>query len=350
MKKACLAVVSFAAVGCWLVVAASAMAADHTVNCAANPSAMTSAITNANAGDRLLVNGTCVGAYRINENLIVRGNPRATFDGNQLGPVFIVYKTLKLVRVTVTGGSFSVGGGVFSESRSHVVLDHVTVRGNHADSGGGGLDIGGTLRMRGSTVSGNTSGFLGGGISAGDGSLLAKRMLVTITNSTISGNRARTAGGGVWLNGIPFRIRQTTISDNTASSPFSEGGGLEFVSVRSGVAPRVVTGSIISGNHAAQGADCLQPYTSGGWNVAGASCGFANTGDVTTTTPSLGPLGWNGGSTKTMPLLGDSPAIDLIPVGATAPGGLRLCPGVDQRGVTRPQGTRCDAGAYELAR
>jgi hypothetical protein len=54
----------------------------------------------------------------------------------------------------------------------------------------------------------------------------------------------------------------------------------------------------------------------------------------------LGTLGDNGGPTQTIPLLPGSAAIDA--------GDNTNCPATDQRGVTRPQGAGCDAGAYEV--
>jgi hypothetical protein len=51
----------------------------------------------------------------------------------------------------------------------------------------------------------------------------------------------------------------------------------------------------------------------------------------------VGPRADNGGLTPTHALLAGSPAIDR---------GLN-CPGDDQRGVGRPQGSACDIGAYE---
>jgi hypothetical protein len=49
----------------------------------------------------------------------------------------------------------------------------------------------------------------------------------------------------------------------------------------------------------------------------------------------------NGGPTKTIALVADSPAIDAADSAS--------CPATDQRGVSRPQGNGCDIGAFELA-
>ena len=59
-------------------------------------------------------------------------------------------------------------------------------------------------------------------------------------------------------------------------------------------------------------------------------------------TPTSVALADNGGPTQTMALPPGSAAIDFVPANA--------CPvTTDQRGVARPQGAACDAGAYELA-
>jgi hypothetical protein len=55
----------------------------------------------------------------------------------------------------------------------------------------------------------------------------------------------------------------------------------------------------------------------------------------------LRPLANNGGPTRTMALRAGSPAIDLIRPSGDG------CATIDQRGVTRPAGGRCDAGAFE---
>ena len=359
MRTARLGMVGVVAIGVWLFTAAAAGAADRVVNCAADNSALGPAINAAAAGDRLLVSGICDGTYEIHKSLTIRGNPTARLDGGNQGSVFQVFnfKTLRLVRVTVTRGSFTVGGGIFSFNPSHVILDRVIIRGNHADSDGGGLAIGGTLRMKRSTVSGNTSGNLGAGISAGGitSPFGTEPGLVTITNSTISGNSARGDGGGIFFDGNPFSIRQSTISNNETRASFGQGGGILALSINPGDTPGVISGSIIADNRSAEGADCfgfnfgVAPFVSGGWNLAGSSCGFSEAGDaVASGNGGLGPLTWNGGPAKTMPLLPGSPAIDRIPVGTKTPGGSRLCPGIDERGIARPQGPACDSGAYEL--
>ena len=69
------------------------------------------------------------------------------------------------------------------------------------------------------------------------------------------------------------------------------------------------------------------------------SCGSTRAGDRAGVDPQLGPLADNGGPTDTIALMAGSPAIDA---GAA-------CPATDQRGLTRAQGTTCDAGAFESA-
>ncbi|MCB1251081.1 MAG: hypothetical protein KDB36_16810, partial [Acidimicrobiales bacterium] len=85
---------------------------------------------------------------------------------------------------------------------------------------------------------------------------------------------------------------------------------------------------------------------SGGWNLVGGACGAASIGDQEGVGDVVGMLGDHGGPTSTMLLFDNAPGVDAIPVGT--PG---LCDGGtdtdDQRGVPRPVGGGCDAGAVE---
>ena len=82
--------------------------------------------------------------------------------------------------------------------------------------------------------------------------------------------------------------------------------------------------------------------TDGGNNIEdGDTCGFSETTSLSNTDPILDPAGLqdNGGPTQTIALLSGSPAIDA--------GDDTACPSADQRGISRPQGSNCDIGAYE---
>ncbi len=91
--------------------------------------------------------------------------------------------------------------------------------------------------------------------------------------------------------------------------------------------------------------------TNGGNNIdSGTSCGFGSTaGSMSNTDPILGPLQDNGGSTHTMALLANSPAINAGSATTCAAGvGSPTfgAGGVDARGLPRRSGY-CDIGAFE---
>src|SRR6185295_6296706 len=89
----------------------------------------------------------------------------------------------------------------------------------------------------------------------------------------------------------------------------------------------------------------------GGNNIEdGTGCGWgSNNGSMSSTNPMVGALGNFGGPTQTVPLIGNSPAVNkgnpavcMAAVGGPDYG----AGGVDQRGFTRRNGF-CDIGAFE---
>jgi len=98
--------------------------------------------------------------------------------------------------------------------------------------------------------------------------------------------------------------------------------------------------------------DCEGSATSNGYNIEspGDTCGFEQPTDqvnVSADDLKLGPLQDNGGPTMTHALGAGSVAIDVIPTDECVDaGGAPLT--TDQRGVTRPQGSACDAGSVEM--
>ncbi len=184
------------------------------------------------------------------------------------------------------------------------------------------------------TVSGNTTGFIGGGLAAFDGT-------ATLTNCTISGNSTTIFGGGGLFNSIgggTVTLTNCTVSGNSGS----EGGGLLIEGTAT------LANTIVAGNTGGGTPDVNGRVTSLGNNLIGVTNGSSgwvvpDLTDANASPLNLGPLADNGGPTWTMALLPGSPAINagsnaLIPAGITT----------DQRGVARIIGGIVDIGAFEL--
>jgi hypothetical protein len=167
---------------------------------------------------------------------------------------------------------------------------------------------------------------------------------VSLTNDTLAANQSGGSGGGAGLSvtsPAAIALINDTIAGNDAGGA-GHGGGLSV----SG--PVAVTNSIVAGNAGANGADCGGAPTSGGGNIeSAAGCGFVAAGDQHNAAADLGPLQDNGGVAlpsgarlQTLAPLRGSPGIGSALRAA--------CPATDERGISRPQGTGCDAGAFEV--
>lgn len=232
--------------------------------------------------------------------------------------------TLTLTDSTVAHNSSGVDGGGIRTSAA--TLDLVELRDNAATRNGGGvLGEPGSLSLgiTSSTISQNTAGQLGGGVHTG---------YLDLLSSTISANHAMVDGSSIYLptNGFA-RLRYATVVGGGG------GGGTELV----GGTRITMAASVVSG-----AASCAGPVNSQGFNVVTeATCTTgANATDATVADAQLGPLADNGGPTRTHLPSVTSPAVDRVWAG------LGLCNGsipVDQRGVPRPSGPRCDSGSVE---
>jgi hypothetical protein len=233
-----------------------------------------------------------------------------------------------------------LGGGVFQGDVGSLSIEDTTVRSNDADSGGGlysgvfstDLDSPSAIVTR-STFRDNTS--------HGGGAIAANRGKVTVVNSTLSHNTSDGAGaGGIHNASANVFVRNSTLTLNEGASA---GGGL------SGTA--TLGNTILAGNTASTGPDCNGSITSAGYNLIQSTASCAVTPDPTTLTgvsPDLASLANNGGKTETHRLIDGSPAIDhASPAVPVLGGGGGACEDVDQRGVVRPVGPRCDIGAFE---
>ncbi|BCM88800.1 hypothetical protein IAD21_00642 [Abditibacteriota bacterium] len=179
----------------------------------------------------------------------------------------------------------------------------------------------GTVSLSGLTFSGNTSQGLtlsGGTVSVSgctfqddaDGAIVNNGANNTVNNCTFFNNRAgiRTVSGTVTADSCTF-------VNSTASAFRLEGGTTS------------ANNCLLAGNAAA---------VNGGGSLTTNTNGY--TSATTTGIVSSAGLADNGGPTKTVALVGGSPAINAGSTALT----------VDQRAQTRPYGTADDIGAYEV--
>ncbi len=365
------------------------------------PPTLQSIIDGAAPGDTIEIGpGTCTENLTITKNLTLQGSGAGAtiLDGGLAGTTVTVGlgATVSIAGVTIRGGAATQGGGIFNQG----VLDIAdsTLTGNEATERGAGIfNDGGTLTLDQTLIAGNVAQVSGGGVHAigatgtvtvtdseftgnqavldhgggmnisestatvsrstfsdnaagndGGGLYAVGTGTVELSNVTVSGNSAGSEnglGGGVFLRNPPLTVTNTTIYDNDAF----RGGGLW-------VAGGTVTlsSTILTGNAGTSGVapnpDCGQfgavTVISSGFNLLGANaatdCAFVPAAtDLPGVDARLGPLLDSGGP-PTHALLIGSPARDAITSGCPPPA-------TDARGVSRPQGSGCDIGAFEAA-
>jgi hypothetical protein len=332
---------------------ASANTIAVTSNADSGPGTLRSAIASANAGDTITIPPMTItlssGELLVDKSLTLSGAgaSQTIISGGGVVRVFDVSGSpVTISGLTITDGAGKPtpastqgdGGGVYSGGAS-VTLSDVALTANDAEDGGGATSNAGTLTIQRSLVSGNTASSRGAGLAGSSGGLV-------VVDSTLTGNSVAAGGrgGGVYLNQTDAAAATTkfvndTIINNDAS-PTGIGGGIEENNASQ--SPTAVN-TIIAGNTAKSGQENCDTVPVGfslGHNIDSRNeCHFTAAGDQINTDPKLGPLGPSGGPTEAQIPLPGSPALDAADASR--------CPSVDQRGVSRPQGSGCDVGAVE---
>lgn len=221
-------------------------------------------------------------------------------------------------------GGNALGGGIENDKGGSVTLTNCTLFQNEAIGGGGGN--GGDGGGRGGN-GGNGGNATGGGIY--------NLGTVTVVNCTFSQGGAFGGTNGSAGSGVA--------SARSGKRGLSRGGNVVNAAKKKQGSFTLIN-SIIATNLSGGGGVGI--FIDGGYNIsADRSIAFksAKKGgtSLARTDPQVGALGANGGPTETVPITSsNSPAVNFIKANDFPP--------FDQRGVSRPQLTFPDAGAFEL--
>ncbi len=249
-------------------------------------------------------------------------------DATELDRIFHIHSgiTASISGLALRNGNAGSDNGGGINNNGNLVLDQVEVSANFASGSGGGIRNNSQLTVHNSLLDANITLDHGGGIdNHGD---------AIFSNSTVSGNDGSSLGGGLYnLGGMELTMTHCTVQGNSADA----GGAIHNA------------GTLMASNNLIVGPCSGQIDVSGGGNLEspGNTCGLGTNDNHSVSGPRLGPLGANGGATRTHPLLAASPAIDTA---ASGP-----CTAEDQRGVARPIDgdgdslDECDIGAFEAA-
>lgn len=211
----------------------------------------------------------------------------------------------------IANQSTAYGGGVHNALNATLTVRASSFENNSANLYGGALSNSGTLTVDGSSFASNRSNYEGGGVYSDSYGVL------TLENSTFTANHAVYYGGAIF-NGSPLTLRHGTLVGNTAERI---GGGVYndyFGTLR-------YENSVIVGNQAPE-----NPENFGTWT---------GEGNFTEGDPKLAEPAFQGGPTRTMRPLPDSPLRNA---------GKPTTLANDQRGQPRTLDGAPDIGAFEL--
>jgi len=227
------------------------------------------------------------------------------------------------------------GGAIFNQA-GMVQLSNSALIGNQANGG--------------PALSAAPWGTVGG---TGAGGAIYNQAGLMAVNCTIAGNTANGGAGLISINiafggpayggaiasvGGNTALLYTTIADNAVQA--GQIGSADALGSSLWVPSPLLTLSNSILACSPQQTNVFGRVNDGGHNICSdGSAGFTSPTSRNAIDPMLGPLGDNGGSSPTKPLVPGSPAIDE--------GDNATCPVTDQRGVARPYGPACDIGAFE---
>jgi hypothetical protein len=232
------------------------------------------------------------------------------------------------------------GGAIFVESESQIDITDSHFKNNYADFVGGAVGrLIGNYQTVPSTITNssfesNTANFDGGGVATLFGFGLV------IESSTFYGNETLSrSAAAVIANFADATINNSTFVDNVGPNGTSVlyGGITINHSILAQSNPSMIpvcnNQQTANGNRGNLVTDNSCPNLTATYPASPAT----NSAIVSFADLKLGELSYRGNSTKTLPLMSGSVALNFW----------NGCTGTDQVGISRPQGSSCDVGAYE---
>ena len=319
---------------------------------ASNLTILSGDIDNDDSQKPVITDLTTVTGNSTNSYHVVSGATGATLDGftitagnangttlsyNNGGGMYNYSSSPTLTDLIFSGNSAGNGngGGIYNDTNSSPILTNITFNGNSAAGSGGGMlnNASSNPTLTNVTFSGNTAvSYYGGGMFNYSSS-------PTLTNITFSSNSAPYGGGMCNQSASSPTLTNVTFSGNSAD----HGGGIANIYSSN----PAIRNTIFWGNTAVTDGAQIFNYASGSYpsvpvvSDSVVQDGYADGTNIFASDPMLGTLGDYGGLTETFPLLPGSSAVD------SGNDDVAVCPATDQRGISRPQRTHCDIGAYE---
>jgi hypothetical protein len=269
-------------------------------------------------------------------------SPGPTGGGGIGGGVSLVGSIVEIVGCTFDNNGSHGGTGGTGGAR----LEFATSGG---DGGYGGPGYGGGLAQWGGTLAMTNDTFFSNFTSSGVGGI-----------GGVNNGGARGGSGSEGVGGAVMNMTATALVVNVSFAQnfsIAAAGGRGGASGTNTFAPDGENGIAYGGTcgnvdgqialmnslfkHHDGSTNAFGAFVDLGHNISSdASFAFTQSSSFNGYDPLVGPLADNGGPTRTLALLSDSPAIDA--------GSDEACPPTDQRGVPRPFGEHCDIGAFEL--
>jgi predicted outer membrane repeat protein len=185
------------------------------------------------------------------QDLTVRGGDSSDDPYASGGAIQLLLGKVTLVRVTLSGNVSGGDGGavdVGPAPLASLVLEDSLIEGNLAAGNGGGINVDGTLTVKGSTIAANVAQ----GVEGGGGIFVSELGSAALDSSRVTGNQAW-IGGGIYDQGSLDVTGGTVLSGNVAAeSQFTIPTGGGAIATRGDSARLKVADSFIVGNQAPQ--------------------------------------------------------------------------------------------------